>query len=259
MKYWILLLTFTILSTGLFSQDLPDITTDRPDQSESSSTVPKKSLQIETGFVLQGDKTTITETRNLDFFNTLFRYGVLDNFELRVGINYADVTLTPVDGGSDTTFTGFVPLVVGTKISITEQKGAVPELAFLASITIPNTGSRDFDILNMASDMRFALGWSITDRISAGGNIGAQWNAYAPGGSGFYSAVIGVSILKWMNGFVEVYGWLPEKQMPDHRMDAGLTFPVRKNLQFDVSGGIGLSEISPDYFINAGIAWRIPK
>jgi hypothetical protein len=87
MKYWVLLLTFTIISTGLFSQDLPDITTDRPDQSESSSTVPKKTLQIETGFVLQGDKTTTTDTRNLDFFNTLFRYGVFDYF-VNAGVSW---------------------------------------------------------------------------------------------------------------------------------------------------------------------------
>jgi hypothetical protein len=129
----------------------------------------------------------------------------------------------------------------------------------MASITIPGTGSSDFDILNMASDMRFALGWTVTERISIGGNIGASWNVYVPGGSGFYSAVVGISILKWMNGFVEVYGWLPEDQLPDHRFDGGLTFPVRRNLQFDVSGGIGLSDISPDYFVNAGFAWRIPK
>ena len=259
MKYLIPLLISIVTINHIYSQELSDITTDRPDQSESSSTVPHKTLQIETGFVWQGDKTTTAETRNLDIFNTLFRYGLLNNFELRVGVNYADVNVSPVNGSEDTTLRGFVPLAVGTKIMITKQNGFIPEISMLGTVTVPNTGSKDLDILNLASDFRFALGWAITDRISAGGNIGAQWNTVVPGGSGFYSAVVGISILSWMNGFVELYGWLPEYNLPDHRFDAGLTFPVKKNLQFDVSGGVGLSEISPDYFVNAGVAWRIPR
>ena len=259
MKYLITVLISIIAINYVYSQELPDITTDRPDQSESSSTVPHKTLQIETGFVWQGDKTTTAETRNLDVFNTLFRYGLLDNFELRVGVNYADVTVSPANGSEDTTYNGFVPLAVGTKIMITEQNGIVPELSMLGTITVPNTGSKDLDILNMASDFRFALGWSVTERWSVGGNIGAQWNTISPGGSGFYSAVVGVSIFSWMNGFIEVYGWIPENEFSDHRLDGGFTFPVKKNLQIDVSGGVGLSEISPDYFVSAGVSWRIPR
>lgn len=258
MKYLITFLISIFLISCLHSQELPGIATDRPDQSEGSSTIPHKTFQIETGFVWQGNKTNIEETRDLNYFNTLVRYGILENFELRALFNYTDVNYSPLDGGADTSFRGFVPLALGTKIGVTKQKGAIPELAIVATITIPNTGSKDFDILNMASDFRFALGWAITDRISAGGNIAAQWNTIVPGGSGFYTAVVGISILSWMNGFVEIYGWLPEDNLPDHRFDAGFTFPVKKNLQFDVSGGVGLSEISPDYFINTGVAWRIP-
>lgn len=257
-RYSILFLAFFLTLTS-FSQDMPDISTDRPDQSESSATIPHKTFQIETGFVWQGDRTTVTDIRNLDFFNTLFRYGLMPNMELRLGVNYADAVISPVDGGPDTTLRGFVPLAVGTKIYVSEQKGAAPELSIIAMITIPGTGSQDFDNLKMASDLRFALGWSITERVSAGGNIGLQWNTIVPGTSGFYSAVLGISLLDWMNAFAEVYGWLPEGEMPDHRVDFGLTFPVRQNLQFDVSGGLGLSTLSPDYFVNAGIAWRIPQ
>jgi hypothetical protein len=189
----------------------------------------------------------------------LFRYGVFDNFELRLVLNIADVNFSPNDGSPDTSFRGFVPIGIGAKIYITEQKGAIPEISFLGTVTIPNTGSKDFDIFNMASDFRFALGWGLSDRVSIGGNFGAQWNTIVPGGSGFYSAVVGFGIYKPVSGFIEVYGWLPEGNLPDHRMDAGLTFKVRRNLQLDVSGGVGLSEISPDYFVNAGVAWRIPR
>jgi hypothetical protein len=62
-----------------------------------------------------------------------------------------------------------------------------------------------------------------------------------------------------INAFVEVYGWLPENELPDHRFNGGFTFLVRRNLQLDVSGGIGLSEISPDWFVSGGLSWRIPR
>jgi hypothetical protein len=259
MKYLFPLLFLVILVPAGFSQDLPDIGTDRPDQSEASSTVPKKTLQIESGFVWQGDKQNQSSVRNLDVFNTLLRYGIFDNWELRVGLNIADVNISPDDGSPDTNLRGLVPVALGTKIYITKQKGAIPELAFLATLTIPNTGSKDFDILNMASDFRFAMGWDLSERFSAGANIGAQWNTIVPGGSGFYSAVVGVSIIDPIGAFIEVYGWLPENELPDHRMDAGFTFLLRRNLQLDVSGGLGLSDISPDYFVNAGVSWRIPR
>lgn len=37
-------------------QQVPDLVTDRPDQTESAATVPKHFLQIETGFILENDE-----------------------------------------------------------------------------------------------------------------------------------------------------------------------------------------------------------
>jgi outer membrane putative beta-barrel porin/alpha-amylase len=54
--------------------------------------------------------------------------------------------------------------------------------------------------------------------------------------------------------FVELYGYLPEFGSPDHRFDAGFTFLITNMFQLDLSGGLGLSEISPDYFISTGFS-----
>jgi hypothetical protein len=249
-----------LLAIGVFAQDeMPDITTDRPDQTESSSTVPKKTLQIEMGFALQGDKANTENSLNYSLFNTLLRYGVFDNFELRLGMAYdrADITYKQLD--SDSLFQGVTPLVAGTKVYITEQRGGIPEMSLLAMFTIPGTGSSSFEQINLASDLRLAMGWQLSDRFSAGANLGLYWNGINPAGAGFYSAVLGISIADWMGAFAEVYGYLPKGLTPDHRVDAGFTFPVRKNLQLDLSGGLGLSERSPDYFVSTGFSWRIPR
>jgi len=249
----------SMLAVQIFAQEVPDIVTDRPDQTEASNTVPKKTLQIEMGFSLEGDKTLQSNTLNYSLFNTLLRYGLFDNFEIRLGGAYINKDISYKQLETDSLFKGMTPLVAGTKIYIIEQNGAIPEMAFLAMFTIPGTGSESFQQINLASDMRLAFGWVISERLSTGVNFGIYWDGLNPAGAGFYSAVLGIGIISWMNAFIEIYGYLPKGLTPDHRIDGGLTFPVRKNLQFDISAGLGLSERSPDYFVGTGFSWRIPR
>ena len=66
----------------------PELITDRPDQTESSVVVPHKSLQIETGFVQENKETSIVNEKAFGYNSTLLRYGLLANFELRLGLEY---------------------------------------------------------------------------------------------------------------------------------------------------------------------------
>ncbi len=98
-KYTILILVFGIISLPVLSQKeipdkkgfnkkVPDLITDRPDQTESSCSVRKNALQIETGFVYENFKRDDVKFDNWGIATTLLRYGVLDNFELRLGSYY---------------------------------------------------------------------------------------------------------------------------------------------------------------------------
>ena len=77
---------------ALLSQSEVPLITDRPDQTESAVTVPKKSLQIETGAVYEFDRIGSTEIRSLHFAKTLFRYGVTDCLELRLDTEHSTVS-----------------------------------------------------------------------------------------------------------------------------------------------------------------------
>ncbi|WP_209319853.1 transporter [Ancylomarina longa] len=61
-----------------------------------------------------------------------------------------------------------------------------------------------------------------------------------------------------LNAFAELYGFLPGKGKNDHRWDGGLTYEVNENLQLDISTGIGLSKVSPDFFPSLGLSIRMP-
>ena len=58
------------------------ISTDRPDQTESSSTIPSGSIQIETGILL--DEIGSCSEKELYIPNTLFRIGLTEKIELRI-------------------------------------------------------------------------------------------------------------------------------------------------------------------------------
>lgn len=255
----LIILGFLIVVAGN-SQDVivPEMVTDRPDQTESAAIVPKGHFQIETGFVYQGDEANSVKTNEIALFTTLLRYGINKNFELRLGSGYLDITNKP-EGGVDMNTSGLAPLFAGIKFKMLEESGFVPEMAFLLTAEIPGTGKEEFTPEYVATDMRFAVEYTLTNRLGFGMNLGARYNGSDPDPEGIYSFVLGYGLLDNVGVFLESYGFLPSNQMPDHRLDAGFTWSLKNNLQLDASGGIGLSEVSPDYFVNAGLSWRIPK
>src|SRR4051812_11170810 len=77
----IFILSFISL-TGI-SQEIPEIETDRPDQTECSSVIPFKTIQVETGIVREIDRGS-ANTKNLYFPTTLIRIGTFHRAELRI-------------------------------------------------------------------------------------------------------------------------------------------------------------------------------
>jgi hypothetical protein len=82
-----LTILFILFSSISFSQQ---IDTDRPDQTESSSIIPHKSFQIESGFLIEFDEmNTSYGTTSNTLPTTLFRYGLFDWLELRLVTEYS--------------------------------------------------------------------------------------------------------------------------------------------------------------------------
>jgi Putative MetA-pathway of phenol degradation len=53
-----------------------------------------------------------------------------------------------------------------------------------------------------------------------------------------------------------LYGFVPELESPDHRLDGGFCFLLNPNHQLDISSGFGFSKTSPKYFIGLGYSFR---
>jgi len=262
MKKISILILVLMYSLFTHAQEDPDMITDRPTQSVSAWTIPKHRLQIESGFQFRKTETGNITLNEMVYQGTLLRYGLLDNFELRAGTTYSrsEITGEEVPDDTLTTATGFTPLVIGFKILIVEEKGWIPRMSFEGSMIIPQAASDEMKVLHYAPSFRFAGEYTITDWLTFGFNVGTDYNAMEADAIGYVSGVFGFSVLPWLGAFAEYYTYLPGSNGDNqHSLDGGLTFPVRKNLQFDVSAGIGLNPAAPDYFAAAGFAWRIPE
>jgi len=70
---------------------------------------------------------------------------------------------------------------------------------------------------------------------------------------------MGIGLTRSLGIFVEAFGLLATERENEHLVDAGFTWLVLPNLQLDFSGGLGLNEAASDYFISAGLSYRIPR
>ncbi|MCF8381543.1 MAG: transporter [Bacteroidales bacterium] len=243
-----------------------ELITDRPDQTESSATVPKGSLQWESGFWIEKDAKSLIyndfQINSMGINSSLLRYGILNNIELRLGGNIVNTHLLFNRMGLLETVsqtTDLEPIYTGIKFYILEESGFIPELAIMGHVGIPKLST--LDNADFASDLTLAGSYSISESIGFGFNIGSHWS-----GNGinyqdwFYSAVIGIGHGEKLSSFWEIYSWDFELLgSKDLRVDAGITYLLRSNFQLDFSGGLGLSEYNPDYFVSCGFSWRIPR
>ncbi|MDD3526777.1 MAG: transporter [Bacteroidales bacterium] len=240
-------------------QQVPDLVTDRPDQTESAATVPKHFLQIETGFILENDENEISRNKSFAYNTTLLRYGLWDNFELRLGAAYLGDNVTKKNSDFSQNIAGFSPLHVGFKVKVAEEKGLRPDIAFLGGLELPFTAGSDYKPSYTAATMRFAFSHTLSDRFSLGYNLGAEWDGETAVPGYFYSVALGIGLIENLGMFVESFGAIQEAGTAQHQLDAGFTYLLTPNFQVDISGGIGLNDAAPDNFISFGLSYRIPR
>ncbi len=247
-KYFVIIALLSIAEMPLFAQELPSIQTDRPDQTESPFTVPKKHLQIETGVSFEKID---GENNSYTYPTVLLKYGVNDIFELRLIPEYVTSHIQNVK------YSGLTPLTVGFKARLAEEKGILPVLSFIGHLSIPSTASANFKTTWYAPSFRFTMQHTLSKKMSLGYNVGAEWNGETPEPAFIYTLTTGYSLSEKFGAYIELYGFLIQKSTADHRVDGGLTYLLKNNMLIDISGGFGISKYAPEYYIATGFSVRL--
>lgn len=246
-KLPLLLIVFVNVHTLIKAQSPGPIQTDRPDQTETPYTVPVNHFQMETGLSFEQ---TDPDVQSFSDPSILFKYGLNDHFELGIITEFATLK-------TKETISGLTPITLRFKEKITDEKGLLPITSFIGYLSVPNWASKEFKSTYFAPAFRFTMQHTLSQKFTLSYNLGAEWNGETPEPAFIYTLTTGYSISDKFGAYVEVYGFAPQSSKADHRFDGGLNFLLKENILLDISGGAGITENAPDYYMALGFSFRL--
>ncbi len=264
MQKSILTLCFLFLATVAFAQSAKvPIKTDRPDQTESPSTTPPGYFQIEMGGLFENTSSDANVIEHNFLIPTILaKYGINKNLEFRliteIGGNGRMIT-----GAPDRFKSGLKPVIVGFKANLVKEnrKKFIPKTSFIGHLGISRLSSDFYETSRSFPQFRFLMEHTLTNKTSFGYNLGMEWDGFSQNPNTIYTVTLARDLGKGFGGFAEFYGYLQrnivtDNMVGDHRFDAGITYLLNHDFQFDVSGGLGLTDNAPDFFLSAGVSFR---
>jgi hypothetical protein len=224
-----------------------EISTDRPDFTETSVVVPRHRLQLESGFTYTDEADGAGHA--LNFPELLLRYGVGRRTELRLGVPDHVRSRIAGEGGNF-----FSDLYLGFKQQL-GPTGAGWGLALIPAVTIP-TGSGAQG--SGSVDPEIVLTWSrdLSRKWAVGGIAGFA----LPREQGerrltvFPTVSFARSLSDRWGTFFEWAAEFPEGAGDVHLFHHGYTYLVNRTTQADLHVGFGLSRSAPDFFVGAGFS-----
>jgi hypothetical protein len=214
--------------------DLDVVSSDRPGFTDSSVVLPKQTFQLEAGasFDVMDNQTSF------DPLDVVARYGVVDIFELRLG-----VSALGVDGvGNASTGTDFSPVSaatlggkVGAQLSDAVSLGALPYVSV-------NGVSND---LSVSGGVKALLDLTAGEPLSLTFNLGIENIEDINGDRGFETSgglALNIGILDDLDAYWELYAIVPPAQDISLYTDAGVMYRLSNSVQLDAWVGVQIPD-----------------
>jgi hypothetical protein len=246
------LLGFTALSAGaaLAEDSCPqpgsEITTDRPDVTNSSLVVPTGSFQQENGVNISGRD----GGQVFDGTNTRLRFGIAHCLEFLVDVpTYFDA----LSGDANSGFTNVTPAV---KWQISPVPGKI-DLSAVFGVGVP-TGTRAVAGQGAQPYVQFPWSYELAD---GWGLSGMFTNFFSPLDPATKVAtettfVIERELGKKAFAFVEYVGDYRERGGPSYMINSGAGYRITNTQQIDFHVAVGLNDIAPSYIFGIGYSFR---
>lgn len=238
----------------LFAQQEGRMETDRPDQTESPFLTKLNYIQGEIGFnyeKTQGLRTLVHPT-------ALWKYGISKKFEIRLITEIVSAeTALLIPSGNDI-ISGLLPVQVGGKLAIAEEKGLLPKTSLIFHIAAPKIASKKFRSDKWAPNFRFVMQNTLTENIGLGYNLGAEWDGEnnIPIPYWIYTFAPGFNIGTNWYGYIEAFGSIRKNEKPQHAVDGGIAYYFSPDSKIDFSAGFGLSKEAIDHYVAVGYSFR---
>ncbi len=230
------------------------LSTDRPDFTEGPSPVAAGRFQLEAGY-------TFTREDQIDSHSVgevLFRIGLVSRVELRAALNSYAWLDSPQEDAN-----GLEDASLGLKLGLMEAPEDFdplrPQVGLLVGTTLP-TGEGGFGEDGLQPEVKLALGWDLSDRLSLGSNLNYAYASEAGDRFSQFSGslALGVSFSELLGGYLEFFGFVPASSdgTDESFLNGGVTLLATDNLQFDARVGLALNDPNSSYFAGLGFAVR---
>lgn len=233
-----------------------ELTTDRPDFTESSEVVGHGILVIESGFTFRGDASQGERLRSIATPSVLTRIGIGPRAELRLGGDGFVTGWTVGRHGSSRR--GYSDLELGAKVKLLDRERL--DLAMIPSVSIP-TNDRYFSSLTYDPAVKLTWATAASSRTSLAGNLNVsrRWDGERRYNAHAVSVSLGQDLSRMWGAYGEIYG-LTAMRGPGTpagwTANGGVTRAVGRHVQLDVEAGRGLTKEAPDWFAGFGVAIR---
>jgi hypothetical protein len=244
-----------VILLAVISPATAQIITDRPDFADATVPVPVGVLQVESGYLFA--KTPGAEQHTAGQF--LVKTGLSEGMEIRFGLDSYERVSNPLgdtDGLSDGS--------LGVKFRLLRAKEDAGPGAFnLSTIVFAGipTGGDNFRAAHLSpgvmltSDLALPSSWTWAPFVQY---------TFTEDGAGQYNELsAGFSFVHPLGGkvswFTEYYATLAEDTFREdkHFLGTGFAWLLSDAVQLDCYGGSALNGETPDYYIGAGLSFRL--
>ena len=250
----------TIATPALAAREM---TTDRPDTTESPFTVERGHFQIEMSLFEFSQDNANPERASVhvnewNFAPFNLRIGLADNADLH--IIYETHHLSRIDDrttGRVDKFSGAGDVTLRMKWNFWGNDGGPTALGIMPFVKLP-TGSNDFGNTHleggviMPASFELPAGWSL--------GVMAEWDLARNRNDDGYdhlwvsTASFSHAIAGPVDGFIELVSQVGGP--PIATLNGGLTWGIGENLQFDVGANFALTRAADDMLLFMGVSWR---
>ncbi|NME67422.1 transporter [Flammeovirga aprica] len=249
MKYKILLFLLSAFSIShvTFAQFSETISSDRPGQTYSASTLGKHVFQIQTGFNYTEGRNGV-ENKNIKS-NTFLRFALSERFDIEALVNYSKDEIR-TQGETIVVGDGFSDTELGFKYSVLRNDGWIPSMAFQGRV-LTRLVDKDYERTSAGMLMNIATQNQINDWLAYNMNLGVTFprrgtSKYILPATFNFSASISP---KW-GAFIELYGNLNDFEPS---VDGGLSYLITDDFMLDLYGGMA----SESWFVEGGLSYRV--
>ncbi len=240
--------------------EMREMSTDRPDKTESPFTIDAGHFQLESDLV---NWTRDRDGGLHDFidaggFNV--RAGITNSLEVNVvGATY-HYERHRIDGSTQSS-EGFGDITLRAKYNFWGNDGGKTAFGVLPAVTLPSSGE-DFGVCDAEAGFVLPLSITLSDKWSLGMMTGLEFVNDDAGGHEtvcLNSITVGYEITDGLGAYAEFASELPADRSSEWAgyVDFGLTWGVTDNLQFDTGINFGVTDAADDLNLFLGFAFRL--